>query len=69
MAQNQDGSSTSVSASLRLDYFSSSRELDDVSNVLGASLDVDLILSSLIDLVTTSAWKSRAASVGGSSAG
>jgi hypothetical protein len=42
MAQNQDGSSTSVSASLRLDYFSSSRELDDVSNVLGASLDVDL---------------------------
>jgi hypothetical protein len=42
MAQSQGESSTSVTASLRLDYFSSSRDLDDVRNVFGASLDVEL---------------------------
>ena len=41
-AQDADEGRTSVSGSLRLDYFSSSRELDDVSDVLGASIDVEL---------------------------
>ena len=36
---------TVISGSLRLDYFSSSRELDDVRNVLGASTEIKLLHS------------------------
>ena len=42
MAQSGDDSRTSVIGSLRLDYFSSSRDLDDVRNVFGASLDLQI---------------------------